>query len=122
MYSKLVGMLAIGVIAVGVVTTANAQKSGPAGQRFDTGKYEYMAHCTTCHGDSGKGDGPLVASLMKRPADLTKIALQRDRLRAVFLFEDHGFPRTVFHGGAAAPHEAAAPSRAVHMAWRVRER
>ena len=84
MYSKLVGVFAIGLIAVGVVTTAAAQKSGPAGQRFDTGKYEYKAHCTTCHGDSGKGDGPLVASLMKRPADLTKI--QKGNM-GVFPFE-----------------------------------
>ena len=84
MYSKLVGAFAIGVLAVGAVTTANAQKSGPAGQRIDTGKDEYMAHCTTCHGNSGKGDGPLVASLMKRPADLTKI--QKGNM-GVFPFE-----------------------------------
>lgn len=83
MYSKLVEVLTIGVIAVGVVTTTNAQKSDPAGQRFDTGKYEYMAHCVTCHGDSGKGDGPLVASLKKRPADLTRI--QKDNM-GVFPF------------------------------------
>jgi mono/diheme cytochrome c family protein len=84
MCSKLVRVFAISVIAVGVVTTANAQKSGPAGQRFDTGKYEYITRCTTCHGDSGKGDGPLVASLTKRPADLTKI--QKDNF-GVFPFE-----------------------------------
>jgi len=35
------------------------------------GKSIYDAHCTECHGDEGRGDGPSAALLMPRPRDLT---------------------------------------------------
>jgi putative copper resistance protein D len=31
----------------------------------------FAAHCGTCHGSSGRGDGPAAALLLQRPADLT---------------------------------------------------
>jgi mono/diheme cytochrome c family protein len=34
----------------------------------------YQSFCQSCHGDKGKGDGPLAAGLPKKPADLTGIA------------------------------------------------
>lgn len=34
----------------------------------------YRAHCATCHGLDGKGDGPLAASLKTKPANLTALA------------------------------------------------
>lgn len=38
------------------------------------GETLYLRHCASCHGPSGKGDGPLAASLTVPPADLTQIA------------------------------------------------
>jgi mono/diheme cytochrome c family protein len=35
------------------------------------GQKLYVGNCMTCHGPSGKGDGPGAAALEKRPADLT---------------------------------------------------
>jgi mono/diheme cytochrome c family protein len=35
------------------------------------GQKLYVSNCLTCHGASGKGDGPGGASLEKKPADLT---------------------------------------------------
>ncbi|MFI4961002.1 MAG: c-type cytochrome, partial [Hyphomicrobiales bacterium] len=32
-------------------------------QAVEIGKREYVNSCAVCHGDSGKGDGPIVASL-----------------------------------------------------------
>ncbi|MGC1489524.1 MAG: cytochrome c [Albidovulum sp.] len=34
----------------------------------------YQGFCQSCHGDQGKGDGPLAGDLAKKPADLTKIS------------------------------------------------
>jgi mono/diheme cytochrome c family protein len=34
------------------------------------GQKLYVANCMTCHGSSGKGDGPGGAALEKKPADL----------------------------------------------------
>jgi mono/diheme cytochrome c family protein len=38
------------------------------------GKREYLRSCASCHGVSGKGDGPVAKSLSPPPADLTKLA------------------------------------------------
>lgn len=39
-----------------------------------SGKQMYAEYCAVCHGSGGKGDGPGVAALKKRPADLTQLA------------------------------------------------
>jgi hypothetical protein len=43
-------------------------------QDFDVGKSEYQSSCETCHGEDGKGNGPLSAQLKVPPADLTVLA------------------------------------------------
>ena len=35
------------------------------------GQKLYVGNCMTCHGPTGKGDGPGAAALEKKPADLT---------------------------------------------------
>ncbi len=34
----------------------------------------FRTYCTACHGDSARGDGPLAASMRRKPANLTEIA------------------------------------------------
>ncbi len=34
----------------------------------------FRQYCATCHGPSGRGDGPMASMLKVRPADLTRIA------------------------------------------------
>jgi mono/diheme cytochrome c family protein len=65
MNSTLVRVFIGGAIAVAAATMAHAQQSGLAAQNFDRGKYEYDAHCATCHGMSGKGDGPFALCVPK---------------------------------------------------------
>ena len=41
------------------------------------GKDLYVRYCASCHGEDGKGDGPAAEALKNKPADLTKISLNR---------------------------------------------
>lgn len=38
------------------------------------GKGSYTRYCAVCHGPDGKGDGPFVPMLTKKPGDLTQLA------------------------------------------------
>ena len=38
---------------------------------LEKGKALYVKECASCHGDKGKGDGPAVKDLEKKPADIT---------------------------------------------------
>lgn len=35
----------------------------------------FLRYCASCHGEDGRGDGPLAASLTRPPTDLTRLAL-----------------------------------------------
>lgn len=39
-----------------------------------TGAEVFRTYCATCHGTSARGDGPLAASMSRKPANLTEIA------------------------------------------------
>ena len=61
-----VGLAAICVFAgVASISTAG-EPSQP--------KALYLRYCSACHGDGGKGDGPVSGFLEKKPTDLTQIA------------------------------------------------
>lgn len=40
----------------------------------ERGKAIYVQHCLSCHGDHGRGDGPLAKEQKHRPMDLQKTA------------------------------------------------
>ena len=42
------------------------------------GQLLYMENCASCHGATGRGDGPAASGLGTPPADLTRIAARRD--------------------------------------------
>ena len=52
---------------------AVAQNS-PSKPKADLGRLEFESKCATCHGLTGKGDGPIASFLTKKPADLTGLA------------------------------------------------
>jgi mono/diheme cytochrome c family protein len=54
-------------VAIGALDAACAQQS-------EVGKEDYLKLCSSCHGVTGKGDGPNAKSLRKPPADLTKLS------------------------------------------------
>ena len=52
----------------------------------------YAAHCATCHGPSGIGDGPGGAGLPRRPADLTAPHTGQHTAGDLFWWVTHGIP------------------------------
>jgi mono/diheme cytochrome c family protein len=63
MQLRLIAYLAVVLYPAGA-TLAQAQNTAE-------GKKLYASYCSTCHGDSGKGDGVAAASLPVKPADHT---------------------------------------------------
>jgi mono/diheme cytochrome c family protein len=68
------------LLLITLVASAHAQpRSGP-------GRWDYQNSCASCHGASGRGDGPLVRHLVTPPTDLSRLAQRnggvfpRDRL------------------------------------------
>lgn len=55
---------------------AMAQSAPPGGQSEQEAKEMYRDYCASCHGLSGKGDGPAAKELRVRPADLTMLAMR----------------------------------------------
>ena len=52
----------------------------------------YAAHCATCHGRGGEGDGPGGAGLVPRPADLTAPHTGQHTAGDLFWWLTHGIP------------------------------
>jgi mono/diheme cytochrome c family protein len=57
----------LGLLVTPLLVQAQAQIS------YDMGKSVYQDNCASCHGATGKGDGPMKAYLVKAPSDLTTI-------------------------------------------------
>lgn len=76
-----------------------------AAENPDPGKREFNAKCASCHGLSGKGDGPLAANLVKKPTDLTVIAKKNKGVLPVMDLEAviDGRMATTLHGPRDMP-------------------
>jgi mono/diheme cytochrome c family protein len=63
------------VCAISIAASSVVAVTGVAhAQGTEIGKYEYLNSCASCHGVTGKGDGPVVKSLIKPPANLTRLS------------------------------------------------
>ena len=72
---------------------AQANPIAPNPQSIAAGRAVFEAHCVVCHGESGKGDGPLGLTLIPRPADLTIHAVPGVHTDAqLFDWITNGFP------------------------------
>ena len=54
------------------------------------GKEIWSKHCQSCHGKSGKGDGPKAAQLKTLPSDFTKADFQKQSDGALFYKTSEG--------------------------------
>lgn len=74
---------AVALLAAGLLASAGqAQEASNAGV---SGERDFNMYCASCHGDTGKGDGPKAFSLAVKPPDLQTLtqrygAFPRDML------------------------------------------
>ena len=55
--------------------TSEAGLSGPATPaELETARDDFLTYCSGCHGEDGKGRGPVAIELKAKPSDLTAIA------------------------------------------------
>ena len=57
------------------LTVALALLAGPASA---DGAALFANHCAVCHGTEGRGDGPTSTWLIRKPADLTRLAVDNN--------------------------------------------
>src|ERR1051325_8460992 len=66
--------LAIGATSVAAGAQAPNRAVPPLAPDSIVGAVSFDLYCASCHGHSGKGDGPVAPSLWTPPADLTTLA------------------------------------------------
>ena len=59
---------------IALLAAAFVAVPGVASAQMTAGEIEYQQACASCHGASGKGDGPVSAYMNVKVPDLTKIA------------------------------------------------
>jgi mono/diheme cytochrome c family protein len=66
----------VGLAAVGsaLASSEPPRKAAAAAERLASGERLFQRHCASCHGKSGRGDGPVAKDLKVAPADLTRLA------------------------------------------------
>jgi mono/diheme cytochrome c family protein len=95
------GLLAVLMVGLGIMTmlrpvpiiNTQANPVLPDAKSVAAGQALFSNYCAPCHGDSGKGDGPLGLTLNPRPADLTYHAIPGIHTDAqLFEWIGNGFP------------------------------
>ncbi len=75
--------------------------------RSDLGRFEYVNSCASCHGSSGKGDGPLARQLTKSPSNLTTLTKRNEGVfpsaRVFATIDGRATPEILFHGSRDMP-------------------
>lgn len=61
---------------------------------IEAGARLYAVNCASCHGETGKGDGPAAEALEKKPSDLHEDHVQINSDGALFYIITHGQPGT----------------------------
>ena len=88
--------MALGVLFLARPAPAGIERINPiplSSESIETGEVLFSTNCALCHGQTGKGDGPVGLSLNPRPADLTQHAVAGIHTDAqLFEWITNGFP------------------------------
>jgi hypothetical protein len=125
----LVGALALilALLALEVLGQADPAAEAARMERIAEGRLSYRVHCASCHGEAGRGDGPMTEHLKVRPTDLTRLAISHQgRFPRDKVYDAIDGRREVRgHGPAAMPVWGATfqdPGRDTPQEQEVRER
>jgi mono/diheme cytochrome c family protein len=88
---------AAAVVAAALLAPLAALAAGDAA----AGKILFTTNCASCHGDSGKGDGPVGAALTPPPRDFTKAEFKFDTDKDGKKGTDADLKSVIQKGGAA---------------------
>jgi mono/diheme cytochrome c family protein len=61
-------------LALVVATTAIRAQRTPDTAVVESGRNLFATYCASCHGATGRGNGPAAEELRRRPTDLTQLA------------------------------------------------
>jgi len=89
------------LLALAALATLAIPGSALAAGDADAGKATYMTNCQSCHGDTGKGDGPVGAVLQPTPRDLSKGDFKFDTDSDGKFGTDTDLRNVIENGGAA---------------------
>ncbi len=67
-------LMAIVCSSILLACTAARASEAPPKTVLDDGQQVFAENCAHCHGDKGKGDGPMASVLSVKPTDLTQLA------------------------------------------------
>ncbi|HUA35680.1 MAG TPA: cytochrome c [Candidatus Binataceae bacterium] len=98
--------LTLCVIGLLLITASSAAAQDEIPRSIvDRGRSLYSSLCASCHGENGKGDGPMVPELRAKPIDLTQIARQNNGnfpfWHVFHAIDGRSIPRA--HGGPDMP-------------------
>jgi mono/diheme cytochrome c family protein len=71
---SIAGLITILVLAHGMGQAQSRKPMPPLLTDSLVGRDLYDSYCASCHGRTGRGDGPVAPALKKPPADLTTLA------------------------------------------------
>ena len=100
----------VGLVALALPVVASAQekkiemKPAPMTNAAD-GAQMYQAYCASCHGKTGKGDGPAASAMKSKPTDLTLLSKAHPGGLSQKDFEDRvqGQSMPLAHGSTPMP-------------------
>lgn len=72
--AMLVGLLAAMHLQPALATSSTGLSGTASPAELATARDDFITWCSGCHGDDGKGRGPVAIELKTKPADLTAIA------------------------------------------------
>ena len=89
------------LLALAALVTLAIPGSALAAGDAEAGKITYMTNCQSCHGDTGKGDGPVGAVLQPPPRDLSTGDFKFDTDSDGKMGTDTDLQNVIRNGGAA---------------------